>query len=75
MEIGEFEGLLYTIFSEEPFKSQIFHTTEETYDYTISDYVSQNIGMIIVETMTSLTCNQNNPSKVLKYDSFIFPLG
>ena len=25
--------------------------------------------------MTCLSCHQNNPSRVLKYDSFIFPLG
>ena len=68
-------GLLYTIFSEEPFKNQIFHMTEETDDYTISDYVSHNFGMPIVETMTCLTYHQNNPPKVLKNDSFIFPLG
>ena len=72
MYVGDFEGLLYSIFSEETFKSQRFHTTEETDDYTISDSVFQHFGMIIVETMTCITCHQNNPSRILKYDSFIY---
>ena len=48
---------------------------EETDDYTISDYVYQHFGMLIVETMTCLTYHQKNPPKLLKNDSFIFPLG
>ena len=68
MHAAEFEGLLYTILSEEPFKNQIFHMTEERDDFTISDYSSQHSGMIIGETMTCLTCHQNNPPKVLKDD-------
>ena len=47
MYAGEFEGFLYTIFSEELFKNHRFHITEETYDYNISDYVSQHFGMLI----------------------------
>ena len=38
MDASEFEGLLYTILSEEPFKNQRFHTPEKKDDYTISDY-------------------------------------
>ena len=49
--------------------------TEETDDFTISDYVSHHFGMLMVETMTCLTYHQNNFPKVLKDDSFIFPLG
>ena len=47
MDAGEFQELLYTIFSEEPFNNQIFHTKEETDDYTIGDYVYQHFGMLI----------------------------
>ena len=39
---------------------------EETDDYTISDYVSHNFGMVIGETMTCLTCHKNKIPKVLK---------
>ena len=49
-----FEGLLYTILSEEPYNNQRIHQKEENDDYTISDYVSQNFGMLIGETMTCL---------------------
>ena len=46
MNASEFEGLLYIIFSEKPFKNQIFHMTEETDDYTISNYVNNNFGTL-----------------------------
>ena len=75
MNAAEFEGLLYTILSEEPFNNQIFHMTEEKDNYTISDYVYQNLGITIGETMRFLTCHQNNPPKLLKDDSFIMLLG
>ena len=71
---GEFEGLLYTILSEEPFNNQRFNMTEETDDYTIADF-SQNFGMIFGWTMICLTCHENMRPKVLKDDSFISPLG
>ena len=54
--------------SEEPFKNQIFDMTDEKDDYTISDSVSQNLGILIVETWTCLTCHATNSPKVLKYD-------
>ena len=47
MDSDEFEGLLYTVLSEEPFKNQRFYTPEENDEYTISDYVSQNFGILI----------------------------
>ena len=61
MDVGEFEELLYTILSEEPFKNQIFHMKEEIDDYTISDYVYQHFGMLIRETWTCLTCHATPP--------------
>ena len=55
MDAAEFEELLYTIFSEEPFNNQIINIKEEKYDYIISDYVSQYFGMLIGETMTCIS--------------------
>ena len=55
MDSAEFEELLYTIFSEEPFNNQIINIKEEKYDYIISDYVSQYFGMLIGETMTCIS--------------------
>ena len=49
MDAGEFEGLLYNMLSEEPFKNQIFDMTDEKDDYTISDYVSQHFDIILRE--------------------------
>ena len=39
------------------------------------DFVSQNFGMLIGETMTCLTCHEKKSPKVLKHDSFILTLG
>ena len=75
MDAGEFEGLLYNMLSEEPFNNQIFDMTNEKDDYTIYDYVSQNLGIQIGEKMTCLTCHENKRPKVLKDDPFIFQLG
>ena len=60
MYAGEFQGLLYNMLSEEPFKNQRFDMTDEKDDYTISDYVSQHFGILIGETWTCLTCNGEN---------------
>ena len=61
MNAGKFEGLLYNMLSEEPFKNRRFHKTEETDDYTISNYVSQQFGMIIGEKWTCITCHAKHP--------------
>ena len=50
MDAGEFEGLLYHMLSEEPFKNQRFDMTDEKDDYTISDNVSHHFGIMIGET-------------------------
>ena len=63
MNAAEFEGLLYTILSEEPFKNQKFHMTEEKDDYIISDYLYPYFDMLMGETITCLTCHQNKPPK------------
>ena len=67
MDAGEFEGLLYNMLSEEPFNNQIFYITDKKDDYTISDYVFQNFGILIGETWTCLTCHLKK-TKLLKYD-------
>ena len=72
---GEFEELLNNMLSEEPFKNHIFYVTDEKYDYTIPDYVSQDFGILIGETWTCLTCHSTKSPKILKYDSFIMSLG
>ena len=46
---------------------------DEKDDYTISDYVYQNFGIQMRETWTCITCHAKK--KLLKYDSFIIPLG
>ena len=68
MYADEFQGLLYNILSEQPFKNQLIHITEEKYGYTISDYVVQNFGMLIGEKMTCISCHKTKRPKVLKYD-------
>ena len=49
--------------------------TEEKYDYTISDYVSQYFGMLIGETMICISCHHNKRPKVIKDELFIMSLG
>ena len=61
MDAGEFQGLLYNTLSEEPCKNQIFDITNENDDYTISDYISQNFGILIGETWTCPTCHAKKP--------------
>ena len=75
MDAAEFEGLLYTIFSEEPSKNQSIHITEEKYDYTIYYYVSHHFGMIIGEKMTCLSCHKTKCPKIINDVSFILSLG
>ena len=47
MDASEFEGLLYNMFSEEPFANHRLDMTDEKDDYTISDYVSQHFEITI----------------------------
>ena len=57
MDTSGFEGLLFNMLSEEPFKKQIFDMTDEKDNYTISDYVSRYFGILIGDTWTCLTCH------------------
>ena len=71
---SEFEGMLYTMLSEEPFGNQILDMTDGNEEYTISDYVSQNFSITIVDTWTCLTCKTLKSTKIFKDLSFILPL-
>ena len=42
MDASEFEGMLYTMLSEEPLAKHVLDTTDGNEENTISDYVSQN---------------------------------
>ena len=42
MDASEFEGMLHTMLSEEPFANHILDMSDGNEEYTISDYVSQN---------------------------------
>ena len=57
MDASEFEGLLYTMLSEEPFANHRLDMTDGNEEYTIYDYVSQNSAITIGETWTCLTFN------------------
>ena len=72
MDAGEFEGLLYNIFSEEPFNNHRYDITDEKDDYTISNYFfsefrhpnRRNMGIsylscnkISIKNMTHLLCH------------------
>ena len=55
MDASESEGLLYNMFSEEPFENHRLDMTDENEEYTITDYVSQNFAITIGETLTCIT--------------------
>ena len=74
MDASEFEGLLYTMFSEEPFSNHRLDMTDENEEYTISDYVSQHFSITIGETWTCLTCHATKSPKILKDFAFILSL-
>ena len=54
---GDFEGLLYNMLSEEPFKNQRTNITDEKDGYTIFDYISHHFGILIGQTWKCLTCH------------------
>ena len=74
MDASEFEGLLYTMLSEEPFANHRLDITDENEEYTISDYVLQHFAITIGETMTCLTCHATKFPKIFKDFAFILPL-
>ena len=57
-------GYYLLSYQKNPFKDQITHITEEKDYYTIPDYLSQNFGMLIGETMTCLSCHKTKSPKL-----------
>ena len=74
MDASEFEGLLYTMLSEEPFANHRLDMIDGNEKYTISDYVSQNFSITIGETWTCPTCHATKPPKLFKDFAFILTL-
>ena len=74
VDASEFQGMLYTMLSEEPFANHRLDMTNGNEEYTISDYVSQNFAIAIGETWTCLTCKTPKSSKTFKDFAFILPL-
>ena len=73
-DASEFERLLYTMLSEEPFANHRLDTTDENEEYEITDYVSQHFSITIGETLTCITCHTTKAPKIFKYFTFILPL-
>ena len=74
MDASEFEGMLYTMLSEEPFANHILDMTDGNEESTISDYVSQNFSITIEDTWTCLTCETQISPKISKDLSLILTL-
>ena len=74
MDAIEFEGMLYTMLSEEPFANHRLDMTDGNEEYTISYYMSHNFAITIGETWTYLTCKTPKSPKIFKDFSFILPL-
>ena len=51
MDASEFEGMIYTILSEEPFAHHILNMTDGNEEITISDYLSQNFSITFWRNM------------------------
>ena len=54
MDASEFEGMLYTMLSEEPFANHILDITDGSEEYTIYYYVSQNFAIANGDTWKCL---------------------
>ena len=50
MDASEFEAMIYTMLSEEPFSHHILDMTDGNEESTISDYLSQNVSITIGDT-------------------------
>ena len=73
-DASEFEGMLHTMLSEEPFANHRLDMTDGNEEYTIYDYVSQNFSITIGETWTCITCKTPKYPKIFKDFAFILPL-
>ena len=68
MDASEFEGMLYTMLSEEPFSNNILDTTDGNEESTVSDYVSENFAITIGDKCACLTCGtQRSPEYLRTY--------
>ena len=74
IDASEFEGMLYTMLSEETFQNHRLDLTDGNEEYTISDYVSQHFAITIIETMTYLACHATKYPKIFKDFAFTLPL-
>ena len=66
MDASEFEGMIYTMLSEEPFANHILDMTDGNEESTIYDYLSQNVFITIGDTWTCLTCETQRSPKISK---------
>ena len=71
MDASEFEGMIYTMLSEEPFAHHILDMTDGNEEIKISDYLSLNFSITIGETWTCLTCETKRIPKISKEFSLI----
>ena len=74
MDASDFEGVLYTMLSEEPFSNHKLDMTDGNEEYTISDYVYQNFAITIGDIWTCLTCETQRSPKISKDLSLILSL-
>ena len=74
MDASEFEGIIYTMLSEEPFAHHVLDMTDGNEESTIYDYLSQNFSITIGEIWTCLTCESNRIPKITKGFSLILYL-
>ena len=66
MYASEFEGMIYTMLSEEPFAHHILDMNDGNEESTIYYYLSQNFSIPIGEKWTCLTCETKRPPKISK---------
>ena len=71
---SEFEGMIYTMLSEEPFENHILEMTDGNEESTIYDYLAQNVSITIGDTWTCLTCEAQKSPKISKDLSLILLL-
>ena len=66
MDASEFEGMVYTMLSEEPFANYTLDMTYGNEESTKYDYLSQNFSITIGDTWTCLTCETQRYPKISK---------
>ena len=75
MDAGEFEGLLYNILSEDPFKNKILDMIYEKDDYAIYYYFSRDFGILIGESWTFLTFHATTKNQTIKRWLIYYAIG